>query len=134
MGENRSDFDTWAKPLSLERCNAEAEGLKPDSALRPINPCGGQPAGGTFPEHERLAARTHKGRENMKAGLIASYLLTVLLVGAIGCKVKVDKSGDGDNVKIATPFGGIAVKKDQTSAADLGLPAYPGAVMDGAGE
>src|ERR1700744_1477779 len=66
----------------------------------------------------------------MKAGIVGSSLLAVLVVGATGCKVKVDKSGDGDNVKIATPFGGIAVNKDQTSAADLGLPAYPGAVTD----
>jgi hypothetical protein len=66
----------------------------------------------------------------MKAGILGSTLLAVLLVGATGCKVKVDKSSDGDNVKIATPFGGIAVNKDQTSAADLGLPAYPGAVTD----
>jgi hypothetical protein len=66
----------------------------------------------------------------MKAGIMVSLLLAVLLFGATGCKVKVDKSSDGDNVKIATPFGGIAVNKDQTSAAELGLPAYPGAVTD----
>jgi hypothetical protein len=66
----------------------------------------------------------------MKADIMVSSLLAVLLFGATGCKVKVDKSGDGDNVKIATPFGGIAVNKDQTSAAELGLPAYPGAVTD----
>src|ERR1700754_1016251 len=66
----------------------------------------------------------------MKAGITMSSLLAVLLFGATGCKVKVDKSSDGDHVKIATPFGGIAVNKDQTSAADLGLPAYPGAVTD----
>ena len=80
-----------------------------------------------FLEHERLAARTHEGRENMKSGLVGSSLLAVFLMGATGCQVKVDKSGDGDHVKIATPFGGIAVNKDQTSAAELGLPAYPGA-------
>ena len=58
--------------------------------------------------------------------------LSLLAVVLSGCKVQVDKSsnGDGDNVKIATPFGGITVNKDQTSAADLGLPAYPGAVTD----
>lgn len=66
----------------------------------------------------------------MKAGIMMSSLLAVLLFGATGCKVKVDKSSDGDNVKIATPFGGISVNKDQTSAAELGLPAYPGAVTD----
>jgi hypothetical protein len=66
----------------------------------------------------------------MKARIMMSFLLAVLLFGATGCKVRVDKSSDGDHVKIATPFGGIAVNKDQTSAADLGLPAYPGAVTD----
>jgi hypothetical protein len=70
----------------------------------------------------------------MKAGIVGSSLLAVLVVGATGCKVKVDKSSDGDNVKIATPFGGIVVNKDQTSAAELGLPAYPGAVTDTAND
>jgi len=66
----------------------------------------------------------------MKAGILTSSLLAVLLFGAIGCKVNVDKSRDGDHVKIATPFGGIAVNKDQASAAEIGLPTYPGAVTD----
>jgi hypothetical protein len=75
--------------------------------------------------------RVHmKGETNMKAGIKMSSLLAVLLFGVTGCKVRVDKSSDGDNVKIATPFGGIAVNKDQTSAAELGLPAYPGAMTD----
>src|ERR1700677_520313 len=62
--------------------------------------------------------------------------LSLLAVVLSGCKVQVDKSsnGEGDNVKIAAPFGGIAVNKDQTSAAELGLPAYPGAVMDTGGD
>jgi hypothetical protein len=66
----------------------------------------------------------------MKAGIVGSFLLAVLMAGTSGCKVRVDKSENGDNVKIATPFGGISVNKDQTSAADLGLPAYPGSVKD----
>src|ERR1700721_2371928 len=53
-----------------------------------------------------------------------------MVAGADGCKVRVNKSGDGDSVKIATPFGGLSVNKDQTSAASLGLPAYPGSVVD----
>lgn len=76
----------------------------------------------------------YEGEKNMKAGIVGSSLLAVLLVGATGCNVKVDKSSDGDHVKIATPFGGIAVNKDQTSAAELGLPAYPGAVTDTAND
>jgi hypothetical protein len=66
----------------------------------------------------------------MKAGTLVFSLLAVFLTGAVGCKVKVDKSGDGDNVKIATPFGGISVNKDQASAAEIGLPAYPGSSVD----
>jgi hypothetical protein len=70
----------------------------------------------------------------MKDGILILTLLAVLVAAATGCKVKVDKSGDGDNVKIATPFGRIAVNKDQTSAAEVGLPAYPGSVMDTSGD
>jgi hypothetical protein len=70
----------------------------------------------------------------MKAAIMMSSLLALALFGASGCKVKVDKSDDGDHVKIATPFGGIAVNKDETSAADLGLPTYPGAVTDTAND
>ena len=62
--------------------------------------------------------------------------LVVLLASATGCKVQVNKSsnGEGDNVKIATPFGGIDINKDQTSPAELGLPAYPGSVLDTASD
>jgi hypothetical protein len=67
----------------------------------------------------------------MKDGIVIFTLLAVLIAGAAGCKVRVNKSDDGDSVKIATPFGGLSVNKDQTSAAALGLPAYPGSVVDG---
>ena len=68
----------------------------------------------------------------MRETVLGLSLLAVVLSGATGCKVQVDKSsnGDGDNVRIATPFGGISVNKDQTSPAELGLPAYPGSVLD----
>jgi hypothetical protein len=68
----------------------------------------------------------------MKESALRLSLLALLLFGAIGCNVQVDKSqdGDGKQVKIATPFGGISVNKDQTSPAELGLPAYPGAALD----
>jgi hypothetical protein len=72
----------------------------------------------------------------MRGTALGLSLLAVLMSGATGCKVRVDKSGDGgeDNVKIATPFGGISVNKDQTSPAELGLPAYPGAVAEAGGD
>lgn len=59
-----------------------------------------------------------------------------LLAGITGCfRVHVDKDANGEdkNVQVDTPFGGIHVNTNQTSAADLGLPVYPGAklVADG---
>jgi hypothetical protein len=53
-----------------------------------------------------------------------------LAAGMAGCfRVHVDKDANGEdkNVHVDTPFGGIHVNTDQTSAADLGLPVYPGA-------
>ncbi len=53
-----------------------------------------------------------------------------LAAGSTGCfRVHVDKDANGEdkNVQVDTPFGGVHVNTNQTSAADLGLPAYPGA-------
>ena len=52
-----------------------------------------------------------------------------LAAGLAGCRVHVDKDANGQekNVQVDTPFGGIHVNTDETSAADLGLPVYPGA-------
>jgi hypothetical protein len=52
-----------------------------------------------------------------------------LAAGMAGCRIHVDKDANGEdkNVQVDTPFGGIHVNSDQTTAADLGLPAYPGA-------
>jgi hypothetical protein len=46
-----------------------------------------------------------------------------------GCRVNVDKGKNGEDksVQVDTPFGGLHVNTDQTTAADLGLPLYPGA-------
>jgi hypothetical protein len=53
----------------------------------------------------------------------------VLLAGITGCKVHVDKGANGEDQKVQVdmPFGSIHVNADQITAADLGLPAYPGA-------
>ena len=47
-----------------------------------------------------------------------------------GCRVHVEKGNNGEdkNVQVDTPFGGVHVNTNQTTAADLGLPVYPGAV------
>jgi hypothetical protein len=52
-----------------------------------------------------------------------------LVAGLSGCRVHIDKDANGEekNVQVDTPFGGIHVNTDQTTAADLGLPVYPGA-------
>jgi hypothetical protein len=55
-----------------------------------------------------------------------------LLAGVTGCfRVHVDKDANGEdkNVQVDTPFGGVHVNTNQTSAADLGLPVYPGAKL-----
>jgi hypothetical protein len=59
--------------------------------------------------------------------LLAASL--VLAAGAAGCRVHVDKGANGEDktVQVDTPFGGVHVNTDQVSAADLGLPVYPGA-------
>jgi hypothetical protein len=50
-------------------------------------------------------------------------------VGLSGCRVHTEKGADGQekSVQVDTPFGGMHVNTNQTTAADLGLPAYPGA-------
>jgi len=54
-----------------------------------------------------------------------------LAAGLAGCRVHVDKdsSGQDKNVQVDTPFGGVHVNTNQTTASDLGLPVYPGAQM-----
>src|SRR3984885_15429393 len=62
----------------------------------------------------------------LAGGLLACLTLAA---GIAGCRVQVDKGANGEQkkVQVDTPFGGIHVNTDQTSAADLGLPTYPGA-------
>lgn len=69
---------------------------------------------------------------NQSKRLLAAAGLTAMLAfaaGVSGCRVHVDKDANGEekNVQVDTPFGGMHVNTNQTTAADLGLPAYPGA-------
>ena len=61
---------------------------------------------------------------------LALLAATALLLTA-GCHVQVNKNKNGTekNVKIDTPFGGLHVRSGQTTAADVGLPVYPGATI-----
>ena len=80
------------------------------------------------PDH---LARNSTRSAMLNAGGMAGGLFACLLLaaGIAGCRVNVDKGPNGEDkkVQIDTPFGGIHVNTDQTSAADLGLPVYPGA-------
>ncbi|WP_420238936.1 hypothetical protein ACOBR2_04880 [Telmatobacter bradus] len=62
------------------------------------------------------------------ASLTGVMLLTA---GIVGCRLHLHKDAKGDDkqVQLDTPFGGLHVDTDQSSASDLGLPAYPGAEL-----
>lgn len=79
--------------------------------------------------HEPARNPTPNARFNA-GGLFACLVAgAVLAAGISGCRVQVDKGPNGEDkkVQVDTPFGGIHVNTDETSAADLGLPVYPGA-------
>ena len=60
--------------------------------------------------------------------IVAAATLGLMLT--TGCRVDSHKNGGGEDVKIATPFGGMSVKTDQASVVDgVGLTVYPGAVV-----
>jgi hypothetical protein len=65
----------------------------------------------------------------MNRTLPASLASIFLAVTLAGCMVHVDKDEKGEekNVRVDTPFGHVHVTTNQTTAADLGLPVYPGA-------
>ena len=61
----------------------------------------------------------------------AAVLLPVLASLAFtGCRVSHDDRNGNDNVKVATPFGGMQIKTNEAAAqASVGLPTYPGAEL-----
>ncbi|MEO6983408.1 MAG: hypothetical protein ABI072_09875 [Edaphobacter sp.] len=66
----------------------------------------------------------------MRAKRTVAMAMVFGVVLVSGCRVSSDKHGDSDNVKIATPFGGVQVKtNDAVVLSEIGLPAYPGAVL-----
>jgi hypothetical protein len=61
-----------------------------------------------------------------RAAIAATLALTI----ATGCRIDTHKDGDGEDVKVETPFGGVRVKTSDTATLDgIGLPAYPGAEL-----
>ena len=90
---------------------------------------------GAIPGTFKQTLAYNKGKRAMAMVLNRTREATILVVGLAlaagmaGCRVHVDKDANGEdkNVQVDTPFGGVHVNTDQTSATDLGLPAYPGA-------
>lgn len=67
---------------------------------------------------------------------VVSAVLAAAL-GMNGCRVETRGSGKDGGVKVATPFGGLQVRTDDSVQASVGLPVYPGAQLvkkDGSGE
>lgn len=69
--------------------------------------------------------------KNRTRSAIALALGLVLAAGMAGCRIQTEKGANGQDkkVQVDTPFGGIHVNTDQTTATDLGLPVYPGATV-----
>jgi hypothetical protein len=84
----------------------------------------------TLRSAQNLARISTRNTMPKMVGLAGGLLVCLTLAAGIaGCRVQVDKGANGEQkkVQVDTPFGGIHVNTDQTSAADLGLPTYPGA-------
>lgn len=61
----------------------------------------------------------------------ASAMLCALLLLTSGCHVEKTRHGDGKDVKIDTPFGGMSVKTEGNQVqAGVGLNVYPGATPE----
>jgi hypothetical protein len=65
-------------------------------------------------------------RTNQIAAVATMIAATALMSG---CRIESDKRNGNDNVKIATPFGGMTVKTNDDAVEGLGLPVYPGAQL-----
>jgi hypothetical protein len=67
-------------------------------------------------------------RNNRAVVVMATLIAATVLMS--GCRIESDKRNGNDNVKIATPFGGMTVKTNDAAVVDgLGLPLYPGAEL-----
>jgi hypothetical protein len=67
---------------------------------------------------------------NKPTAVVAMMMTIASMALMSGCRIESDKKNGNDNVKIATPFGGMTVKTNDASAVDgLGLPVYPGAEL-----
>jgi hypothetical protein len=62
--------------------------------------------------------------------LLAASAIAIALTAITGCRIDTHKNGNNDDVKIATPFGGVSVKtNDSVVQEGVGLTPYPGATL-----
>lgn len=65
---------------------------------------------------------------NVSSHRILAAAAGAAFLAASGCRVQSDKRGDGKNVNISTPFGGLHVRTNDSAVLEnIGLAAYPGA-------
>ena len=58
----------------------------------------------------------------------SGFMLSIVLLA--GCHADRKATQDGENVRIATPFGGMSVKTDEAAVeGSVGLSVYPGAAL-----
>lgn len=75
-----------------------------------------------------MAYRFRDRPEEIQVRRIVFVGMILGVVAMSGCKIDSNKQGDNENVKIATPFGGMQVKTNESDAiSGIGLPIYPGA-------
>ena len=66
--------------------------------------------------------------EEIQVRHIVSVGMILSVVVMSGCRIDSNKRDGNENVKIATPFGGMQVKTNESDAVSgIGLPIYPGA-------
>lgn len=65
----------------------------------------------------------------MKPRLILAAIAAASLLFTAGCRIQSNENSSNGtkNVRVETPLGGVHLLSGTTTAADLGLPVYPGA-------
>ncbi len=62
---------------------------------------------------------------------LAGLALVTMGVGLLaGCRAESSRNASGDRVRVATPFGGVQLRTNQSATeSGIGLPLYPGATL-----
>jgi hypothetical protein len=78
--------------------------------------------------YRRILMQGFKEDRKMLVNRTLAIAMMAALALPLGCRIESNKQGNSDNVKIATPFGGMSVKTNDSAVLEgTGLPPYPGA-------